>query len=159
MNQVSLSSIEKAIDIVDNLNDDQLEEISEKYALQQPDLCGYAMSAAMEYENEELEGLIIYYFVLISEAYAQENLNIGLINEEMIDEFSEPFNEVLDAYFDTEDEDVLEDFCDQAHLLQFMSMELGVEDEDGSKLSDETATQLFIVVLAVISLLSRAIKE
>jgi hypothetical protein len=38
-----------------------------------------------------------------------------------------------------------------------MAMEVSEEDEDGSELSEETATQLFIVSLAMISLLNRAI--
>ena len=64
--QVTLASIEKAIDIIDNLDDDQLESVSEKYALAQQILLDYVASAATEYENEELEGLIIYYFCLIN---------------------------------------------------------------------------------------------
>jgi hypothetical protein len=34
-----------------------------------------------------------------------------------------------------------------------------MEDEDGTTLDDETATQLFIVTLAMISLLSRALDK
>ena len=40
-----------------------------------------------------------------------------------------------------------------------MSMEVSTPDEDGTKLDDETATQLFIVTTAMIGLLSRAIQE
>ena len=156
MKHVSLASIEKAIQIVDNLNDDQLEEISEKYALAQPELCGYAMSAAMEYENEQLEGLIIYYFVLLNEAFNQEGLTVKQVDEELIDAFETNYNEILDAYFENDDEDLLEEFCDQPHLVQFMAMELSIEDEDGTTLDDETATQLFVVITAVITLLGRA---
>jgi hypothetical protein len=38
-----------------------------------------------------------------------------------------------------------------------MAMEISTEDEDGSSLSDETATQLFIVSLAMITLMNRAL--
>ena len=47
--QVTLASIEKAIDIIDNLDDDQLESVSEKYALAQQILLDYVASAATEY--------------------------------------------------------------------------------------------------------------
>ena len=67
MKQVSLASIEKSIEIVDNLTDDQLENVSEKYALAQQELLDYVMTAPSEYENEDLEGLLIYYFCVISE--------------------------------------------------------------------------------------------
>jgi hypothetical protein len=35
-------------------------------------------------------------------------------------------------------------------------MEISMEDADGTSLDDETGTQLFIVILAMISLLSRS---
>jgi hypothetical protein len=31
---------------------------------------------------------------------------------------------MLDAYFENDEEDVLEDFCDQPELSQFMAMEI-----------------------------------
>jgi hypothetical protein len=157
MKHVTFSSIEKAIQKVDNLNDDELEVLSEKFALAQPTLLGYAMTAPEEYQNEELEGLLIYYFCLISEAFEQQGLEMNLISEEEIDAFEEPFFEMLDAYFENDDAELLEDFCDQPELSQFMAMEISTEDEDGSSLSDETATQLFIVSLAMITLMNRAL--
>jgi hypothetical protein len=60
MKHVSQKSIENAINKVDNLDDDGLENLSETYALSQDILLGYVMSAAIEYENEKLEGLLIY---------------------------------------------------------------------------------------------------
>ena len=158
MKHVTFSSIEKAIQKVDNLNDDELEVLSEKFALAQPTLLGYAMTAPEEYQNEELEGLLIYYFCLISEAFEQQGLEMNIISEDEIDAFEEPFFEMLDAYFENDDTDLLEDFCDQPELSQFMAMEISTEDEDGSALSDETATQLFIVSLAMITLMNRALK-
>lgn len=159
MRQVSVASIEKAIEKVDNLSDDGLEKISETYALAQSVLLGYALSAAEEYENEDLEGLLIYYFCLISESFAQEQIQMRPVTEDDIDAFEEPFFEMLDVYFQSDSEDSLDEFCDQPHLTQFMGMEVSTPDEDGTKLEEETATQLFIVVTAVIGLLSRAITE
>ena len=115
------------------------------------------MSAAIEYENEQLEGLLIYYYCLISECYAQEGVLLNEITEADIDAFEEPYFQMLDAYFENDEEDVLEDFCDQPELSQFMAMEISTEDEDGSSLDDETATQLFIVTIAIITLMNRAI--
>ena len=159
MKQVSINAIEKAIDKIDNLDDDGLERVAETYALAQDVLLGYVMSAAEEYQNEELEGLLIYYFCLINEAFNQENIRCSKVEESMIDEFEEPFFEVLDQYFDNEEEDVLFDFTEQSDLIRFMMMEVSTPDEDGTTLSDETATQLFIVTSALTTLLSRAIQE
>jgi hypothetical protein len=39
-----------------------------------------------------------------------------------------------------------------------MAMEVSTDDEDGSTMSDETASQLFTVTIAMISLMNRAIE-
>ncbi|MBI1838444.1 MAG: hypothetical protein HYR91_14370 [Flavobacteriia bacterium] len=156
MKHVSLASIEAAIKKVDNLDDDGLERLSETFALSQQTLLAYVMSAAIEYENEQLEGLIIYYFCLISEAFAQEKIITKEITDTDIDAFEEPYFEMLDSYFEHEEEDELENFCDQPELAQFMALEISTEDSDGTSLDDETATQLFIVTIAMITLMGRA---
>lgn len=159
MKHVSVSAIERAIDKVDNLDDDGLEKLAETYALAQQVLLGYVMSAATEYENDKLEGLLIYYYCLISEVFTQEKIFLNQITEDTIDAFEEPFFEMLDAYFDKDNEDILQEFCDQPELIQFMMMEISTKDEDGTSLDDETATQLFIVTTAMITLMTRSIKE
>jgi hypothetical protein len=158
MKHISVKSIEAAIQKVDNLDDDGLEKLAETYALAQQVLLGYVMSAAVEYENDQLEGLLIYYYCLISETFTQEQVSLGQISEDDIEQFEEPFFEMLDAYFDKDEEEIINDFCDQPELIQFMMMEISTKDEDGSSLDDETATQLFIVTTAMICLLTRAIK-
>ena len=76
-----------------------------------------------------------------------------------IDEFEEPYFDMLDAYFENDDEDLLDEFCDQPELTRFMAMEISTEDTDGSSLDDETATQLFIVTVAMIALMNRAVNQ
>ncbi len=159
MKHVSLASIEKAIQKVDNLDDDGLERFSETCALAQETLLGYVMSAAIEYDNKNLEGLLIYYFCLISECFNQEGLRVRPVTDEDINAFEEPYFEMLDGYFNSDDEEIIDEFCDQPELAQFMAMEINTEDADGTTLDDETATQLFIVTLAMITLMGRAIEE
>jgi len=117
MTRVSLKSIEKAIDKVDNLDDNGLEKTAETFALAQQTLLGYVMSAPIEYENEKLEGLLIYYYCLISEAFTQEQIILNQISDNDIEEFEEPFFEMLDEYFEKEDEETLFSFCDQEDLI------------------------------------------
>ena len=159
MKHVSLQSIEKAIKKVDNLNDEGLERIAETYALAQQTLLGYVLSAAEEYQNPQLEGLLIYYFCLISEAFSQEQIKLEEINEKDIEEFEEPFFQILGAFFDQDEEDILHNYVDQPELTRFMMVEVSTEDNDGSSLDDETATQLFIVTTAMITLMGKAINE
>ena len=85
MKHVSLKSIENAISLVDNLDDQGLEKLSEKYALAQQVLLSYVMTAPDEYENENLEGLLIYYFCLLSECFEQEGIKVNPITEEQIE--------------------------------------------------------------------------
>lgn len=158
MKHVSVASIEAAIKKVDNLDDDGLEKLAETYALAQQTLLGYIMSAPIEYENEQLEGLLIYYYCLISEAFTQEKVMLNQITEDEIDAFEESFFEMLDEYFEHDDEEIINDFSDQPDLIRFMMIEISTEDDDGTSLDDETATQLFIVTSAMISLMGKAIK-
>ena len=158
MKHISIASIEKAIQKVDNLDEDGLERISETYAMAQQVLLGYVMSAAVEYDNEQLEGLIIYYYCLICEAFTQEQVFLNEIVEADIDAFEDGYFAMLDEYFESEDEEVIDGFCDQPELTRFMMMEVSTDDDDGTSLDDDTATQLFIVSLAMISLMNRAIK-
>jgi hypothetical protein len=158
MGQVSIKSIEKAIQKVDNLDDDALERVSETHSIAQPTLLGYIMSAALEYNNEKLEGLLLYYYCLIAESFAQEGLVTTNVTDDDIDAFEEPYFEMLDGYFDDNDEEILESFTDQPELSRFIAMELSEPDDDGTELDDETATQLFIVMIAFTTLLSRSVK-
>ena len=64
---------------------------------------------------------------------------------------------MLDQYFEDENEEILESFCDQPELAQFMAMEVSTEDEDGTDMTEDTATQLFIVTMAMVSLINRCI--
>ena len=159
MKQVSVESIDKAIKMVDNLDEDGLEKLTEQHALAQQILLGYLMAAPSEYENVQLEGLLIYYYCLISESFAQELIEVKEIETSDIDDFQEPFFEMLDNYFDQDDEDIIFDFSDQPELIRFMMIEISTEDEDGTTLDDDTATQLFIVTTAMISLMSKAIAQ
>lgn len=156
MKNVSVKSIENAILKVDNLDDDGLEKIADYYAKAQPVLLGYAGQAAIEYDNPDLEGLLVYYFCLIAESFTQENITPKQVTEDMIDEFEEPFFEVLDTFFNSDSTEALEEFSGQPDLIQFMMMEISEPDTDGTELDDETATQLFVVTSAIISLLSKA---
>ena len=158
MSQVTIKSIEKAIEHVDHLDDDALEALSERYALAQPDLLDYVMSAPTEYENDELEGLLIYYFCLIMYSFEVQDIALNVISDDDIDAMQESYFEMLDSYFESEDEEEIESFCDQPDLAQFMAVEVSTDDEDGTSLSEETASQLFIVTIGMISLINKAIK-
>ena len=157
MKHITQESIDKAISVIDNLDDAHLEKVFEKYALDQQTLLAYLMSAPAEYENEQLEGLLVYYFCLINECFSQQGLKPAEIQEQQIEDHQEPYFEMLDDYFENEDEEIIDSFVDQPNLSKFLAIEVSTEDDDGSSLNDETASQVFIVTLSMVVLLNKAI--
>ena len=149
MKHITVQTIEKAIKKVDNLDDDGLEKLAETYALAQQVLLGYVLSAAQEYENDQLEGLLIYNYCLISETFTQQEIKLKQISEDDIDAFEEPFFVMLDQYFEQDDDSVIDNFCDQPELVKFMMLEITTKDDDGTSLNDETATLLFVIPSSV----------
>ena len=159
MKHIEIKHIEKALDWVDHADDEQLEQGITEFSQKQPLLLDYILAAAEEYQNENLEGYLLYYFWVIIESFQQAGLSPREITEEMIESFQPEFTLLLDAYFGSDDQEVeqeLEDFCDQPELTRFMAMEVSTDDEDGTSMDDETATQLFVVSAAMIALLNRA---
>ncbi|MBK6525273.1 MAG: hypothetical protein IPO32_04465 [Crocinitomicaceae bacterium] len=157
MSQVSHESIDKALDRIDSLSDEALDQLIETYTLSQQDLVDYIMSAGAEYENEDLNIYAIYYFAIIYEAFLQQGLTPKKITEAEVDEFQEPFLEALDAIHKDENHQPLQELISQFPLQEFMVSEIEATDEDGEELDEETKTQLFIVTAAVIGLLNESV--
>ena len=159
MKHISQESIDQAIVVIDKLDDEALEKVFEDYANEQAVLLGYAMTAPEEYENNQLEGLLVYYFCLICECFKQEGIKPQAITEKEIEEHQGPYFEMLDAYFENNDEELIDSYVDQPQLSKFMAVEVSTEDDDGTSLTDETASQLFIVCLSMVALLNRSNSE
>ena len=104
MKHISQESIDKAIGVIDELNDNDLEKVFETYAGEQAILLEYAMTAPTEYQNEQLEGLLVYYFCLICECFKLEGLRPKAITEDQIEAHQTPYFDMLDAYFENDDE-------------------------------------------------------
>ena len=151
MKEVDLQTIERAVGIIDHLDDAELETVTEKYSLEQSDLIGYLLTAVDDYKNENLTGYIIYYFCLIMEAFNQAKIPLRKVQINDIEDLEKDFTKMLDAYFDTEDQEIIESFTEQATLVQFMLIEISTDDEDGSSFDEELATQIFIVSTAMIA--------
>jgi len=153
MKQIGQSEIEKACEIIDALDDDGIEKICEKHVSKQPYLFDYILSASVEYNNPELEGIIIYYFCLFMEICLSSNEQSKIIKEQEIIDFEEDFLTIIKEYFNSENIELLEEYTDQPELIQFMIIEISTPDDDGTQLDDETAIQLFISSIATIKLL------
>jgi hypothetical protein len=155
MKTIPFASLDAAIEKVDNLDDNELEKLCEKHATAQPELIDYILSAAVEYENPDLEGLLIYYFCLLMEAYSHSECVLNKIEVSDIESFEEEFLGVLETYFEEENLELLEEYTGQPDLVHFMLVEISTADDDGTTLEDETGVQLFISTMAMVSLISK----
>lgn len=155
MKFISLNSVDASIALVDNLSDDALSILCEKHASRQPELIDYILSAAVEYENSDLEGLLIYYFCLLLESYELEGIELKKVDVIDIESFEEEFLSVLESYFENENLELLEEYTGQPDLVHFMLVEISTPDDDGSTLEDETGIQLFISMMALISIIAK----
>lgn len=157
MGHVTLKNIEKAVDKINNLDADALNKIAETYTLEQTEMLAYVMGAAEDFENDLLADYVIYYFCIISEAFAQSNFKTSCVTSEMIDDFHEPFVEVLEEYAQADDPSILDVLINQPNLTSFIAEDLNGEDENGDVLDAELASQLFIVLLGIIGLFNKSI--
>jgi DNA-binding ferritin-like protein (Dps family) len=159
MTQIKVKSIEEAVLKIDKLDEDSLEKLSEAYVLAQETFVGYILSSAIEYKNDDLLDLLIYYYNIFAEAAVIQGVKLKKITDDDIEEFQEEYVQTLDEYMETEDNDLIASLCNQPNLLSFLLSEISMEDENGEKLEDETGTYLFIVGVAMIALLNRAIEK
>lgn len=159
MTQIKVKSIEEAVLKIDKLDEDSLEKISETHVLAQETFVGYILSSAIEYKNDDLLDLLIYYFNIFSEAFIIQGVSLEKITDDHIEDFQEEYVQTLDEYMETEDNDLIASLCNQPNMLSFLLSEISMEDEDGEELDEETGTYLFIVGVAMIALFNRAIQK
>ncbi|HLW40665.1 MAG TPA: hypothetical protein VKX31_09745 [Brumimicrobium sp.] len=159
MAQITEKSITEAVLKLDNLSEDALEKLSETYTLEQEIFVGYILSSAIEYENDELLDYLLYYYNIFSEAIKTQGVNLKKIDESVIDEFQGEYISTLDEFMETDDEDLINSLCNQPMMLSFFVNDIFGEDQNGEKLEEGLANELFLVGVAMISLMNRAMIE
>jgi|SRR5690554_977873 len=157
MAQITEKYITEGVLKIDSLTEESLEKISEAHVLAQEVLVGYILSSAIEYENDSLLDYMIYYFNIFSEAMAMQGVKMKKIDETIIDDFQEEYVQTLDEYMETEDQDLIGSLCNQPMMLSFLIHEISGEDETGETMEEELADHVFIVGIALIALMNRAI--
>lgn len=157
MTQITEKYITEATLKIDSLTEESLEKLSETHVLAQETFVGYILSSAVEYENDSLLDYLIYYFNIFSEAFTLQGVKMNKIDEAMIDDFQEEYIETLDEYMETDDEDLIGSLCNQPMMVSFLLHEITGEDETGEVMEEELASHVFIVGVALIALMNRAI--
>lgn len=154
MKHISNESIEKAVAYINELSTEDFDDYTEQVCSEQSCLVGYAMSSALEFENENLMNLLMYYFHVYYNSFQQEQIELITIDDEFIDAFQEDFFSILDEFQKENDVSILTTFSNQSNLISFLISEMNNELEND--LDSETADQLFLVSTGVISILSKA---
>lgn len=157
MAQITEKSITDAVLKIDSLSIEVLEKLSETYTLEQETFVGYILSSAIEYENDDLLDYLLYYFNIFSEAIATQGVKMKKIEEDLIDGFQEEYIQTLDEFMETDDEDLISSLCNQPMMLSFYVSDIFDEDENGEKLEEDLSNELFLVGVAMIALMNRAI--
>ena len=154
MKHISNESIEKAVAYINELSTEDFDDYAEQVCSEQSCLVGYAMSSTLEFENENLMNLLMYYFHVYYNSFQQEQIELKTIDDEFIDAFQEDFFSILDEFQKENDVSILTTFSNQSNLISFLISEMNNELEND--LDSETADQLFLVSTGVISILSKA---
>ena len=103
MEYITAEHINNAINKIEGMDDDALSHLIETFVLEQNSLAGYSLQAAIEFQNEELNDLIMYYFAIIYQSFKNAGYKMGIVEDDLIDAFQEPFHEALDLIHTTED--------------------------------------------------------
>jgi hypothetical protein len=155
MEQITVKSIEAAVQKIDSMDENAIERYSETLVIAQQTFVGYILSASIEFENEELVNHLMYYFNVFHESFNQQGMAIAPITDEMIGQYEVEYFGVLDEYQASEDFDLITAFTNQPNLLEFFMSEINYDLEEGN-IDDEMLDQLFLVGVAVIAMMSKA---
>ncbi len=159
MSHITDKSLMSAIEKIDGLSDDALEKLSETHVKEQVTLVGYILSSAIEYESDSLLDHLMYYFNVFYEAISIQGVQLKTIDDAAIEDFQDEYFQTLDAFMETDDEDLILSLCNQPMLLSFFVNDIFGTDEEDATLPEDLANELFIVGVALITLLNRAIIE
>lgn len=155
MEFINAEHINKALEKIEGLEDEALNQLIESFALEQTPLVGYSLQAAIEFENEELNELIMYYFAVIYQAFKNGGYKIAEVPDDLIEAFEEPFHSALDLIHETEDYSEISSIINQPVLESWMVEEINGVDADGKVLEEETQIQLYLVSMTIIGLLNK----
>jgi hypothetical protein len=155
MEYINAEHINAALEKIEGMEDEAISKLIETFTLEQTPLIGYSLQASMEFQNEELNDLVMYYFAVIYQTYKNAGYKMTEVNDELIDQFQEPFHSALDLIHATEDYSEISSLINQPVLESWMVDEIGSEDSEGNLLGDETQIQLYLVAMTIIGLLSK----
>lgn len=161
---VSESSIEKAINKIDSIPDESIQDYIDKIASEQADLISYAINTGNELKLESSENLLYYTFVVL-EAFRCDNCVMPEVTNEFIVRTEKDFISNLERMEQSEsyEDGMLEvlNTSSQPALLSFIANEL-LDDSETEDASEEEIAEhgtLFSALQIIIEATNSAINK
>ena len=89
------------------------------------------------------------------QTFKNAGFQLKTIDEDLIDDFQEPFHEALDLIHTSEDYSEISALINQPVIENWIVDEIASEDADGDILDEQTQIQLYLVVMTMIGLLNK----
>jgi len=160
MQQLSIESIERALDRVSNFTPEEFLESLQQLDCEQETLNSLITvdydRYAQKYAEEDCCDYLLFYLIVIYLAFGEQNISLRTINKEEILQDQESFWEMMDAFLETENIELVDEYTGQPNLIRFLLDELSAPDEHGVEIDDEVAVDVFTTLTKFYYFLSKA---
>jgi len=159
MQKITDETIDSINDRIQHMDEEQVEEIWNAFAKEQPALVGYVLGESRELKVPDAREDVAYILTIIFLSFREEEPGISAVTEEEFEQaFNREFDEMEEVFhegFDETDAMTIMDSFSQPHLLQFAAAVIyGEGDEDEESNFTEEEAGLFVVIFkTVISLM------
>lgn len=130
---VSDESIDKALEELNQLKEEDANNLMERLSQEQPVMVAYIAAMAENFEDQEIQDLFLYYFLAIWKAFTIETGNMPQVSEAQMEEADAKNNELLDAMEAQGENANPENYflqVNQEPLVAFITTELMEPDEE-----------------------------
>lgn len=154
MSLIEFSKIASYSEKVNDLDEDQIQNLIDQFAGQQPFIMAYLMAVHFEELEEEERELLFYLGFKVWYTYTQSRQTLALVKEEILDN-AEMDNDDMLHYLSEESEEGFQNFAEQmmehhpqGDLLQFVLIGL-LEDEESPDENVVYADNLGLMFIAL----------
>lgn len=162
MQKITDQTIDLINDRIQHMDENQIGQIWDSFAKEQPALVGYVLGESRELEMPDAREDVAYVLTIILLSFEEFRPGIPAITEQEFEKtFNEEFDEMESIFQDGFDESdamsVIESFC-QPDLLQFAAATIyseGSDEEEASNFSEEEAGLFIVIFKTAIALLHR----
>ncbi len=160
MQKITNETIEYINDQIQGMDEDQIQQVWDSFAKEQPALVGYVLGESRELQVPDAREDVAYILTIILLAFREIQETIPAVTEtEFEAAFNKEFDEMENVFqdgFDETDAITIMDYFSQPDLLQFTAATIyseGEEEDEGSNFSEEEAGLFIVIFKTLIGLL------